>query len=334
LRDPIAFAAEYQNEPIREDSYAHDLLTADQVAEKLSRHARGVAPIAATRLSAFIDVQQRVLFWCVCAWDERFGGAVIDYGTYPEQPAGMHFTARDAPRDLAHAHPGTGFEGALFAGLGALTAKILGREWQRDGGAVLRVGLCLIDAGWGQSTATVYQFCRQSEFGPITYPSYGRYVGAASRPFSDYRPKPGERVGLNWRMPHGGGRRAQRYVLFDSNFWKTFIAARLLSAAGDVGSLSLFGDRPATHRLFAEHVTAEYRVQAQVGERRVEEWKIRPHQTENHWLDCLVGCAVGASVLGCELVPSTAGRHALHGPRTRVLQPAPPGRGSFFITAR
>jgi predicted acylesterase/phospholipase RssA len=33
----------------------------------------------------------------------------------------------------------------------------------------------------------------------------------------------------------------------------------------------------------------------------VDEWKIRPHRPDNHWLDCLVGCAAGASVAGAIL---------------------------------
>ena len=32
-----------------------------------------------------------------------------------------------------------------------------------------------------------------------------------------------------------------------------------------------------------------------------EEWKLRPSQPDNHWLDCLVGAAVAASVQGVSL---------------------------------
>jgi hypothetical protein len=75
---------------------------------------------------------------------------------------------------------------------------------------------------------------------------------------------------------------------------------------GDRGCLSLFGQDPETHRLFAEHVTAEYRVKTEGRGRRVDEWKARPEQPDNHWLDCLVGSAVAASIqnvtlLGAEL---------------------------------
>ena len=67
---------------------------------------------------------------------------------------------------------------------------------------------------------------------------------------------------------------------------------------GDRGCLSLFGDKPDLHRLFAEHLTAEYRVKTEGRGRTVDEWKLRPEAVDNHWLDCLVGCAVAASIQG------------------------------------
>ena len=54
------------------------------------------------------------------------------------------------------AAPGTGLEGALYAGLERLTGDLLGREWRREDGAALRIERCLIDANWGASTDVVY----------------------------------------------------------------------------------------------------------------------------------------------------------------------------------
>jgi hypothetical protein len=53
----------------------------------------------------------------------------------------------------------------------------------------------------------VYQFCRQSQHAAVLTPSHGRFVGASSIPFSEYRRKRGDRVGLNWRIPSVHGRR-------------------------------------------------------------------------------------------------------------------------------
>jgi hypothetical protein len=37
----------------------------------------------------------------------------------------------------------------------------------------------------------------------------------------------------------------------------------------------------------------------------VDEWRLRPEGNDNHWLDGVVGCAVGASMQGIAL-PGTA----------------------------
>jgi len=301
LQDEAAFWAEYQNEPLPEaTALDEDLLTADQICAKLSGHQRGEVPIGASALTMFIDVQAKCLFWLVAAWEEDFTGYVIDYGTEPDQKA-AYFTLRDMRRTLGGAAPRAGLEGAVYAGLERLTGAALGREWRRDDGAMVRIDRCLIDANWGQSSDVVYQFCRQSAFSGVLLPSHGRYVGASSLPFSEYKRKRGDRVGLNWRIPVVTGKRAVRHVVFDTNYWKSFIQARLAVPMGDPGSLSLFGHKPERHQLLAEHLTAEYRVKTQGRGRTVDEWKLRVDGLDNHWLDCLVGSAVAASMQGAVL---------------------------------
>lgn len=303
-RGDRAFAAEYQNEPLPEQEARSDDLTPDQVAAKLNRMARGELAVGVSRVTAFIDVQGTLLYWVACGWEDDFTGQVVDYGTWPDQGR-PYFSLRDAKRTLAEATGAAGLEGQLFAGLEALTAELLAREWSRDDGAELKIERCLIDANWGTSTDTVYQFCRQSSFASILTPSHGKYIGAASAPMRERKPKPGDRVGLNWRVPRVQGRQV-RHVTYDTNFWKSFSAARLATAMGDRGSLSLFGDDPDRHRLFAEHVCAEFRVRTEGRGRQVDEWKIRPNRPDNHWLDGLAGCAVAAS-MGGSVLPEAGG---------------------------
>ncbi|MEX2186164.1 MAG: terminase gpA endonuclease subunit [Pirellulales bacterium] len=87
---------------------------------------------------------------------------------------------------------------------------------------------------------------------------------------------------------------------FDTNFYKSFVHARLAVALADPSSLSLFGTSSEQHRMFAEQLTAEYRVPTEGRGRKVDEWKQRPGQ-DNHFFDCLVGCAVAASMQGAAL---------------------------------
>ena len=229
---------------------------------------RRVVPIGCNHLTMFIDVQANL---------------------------------RDARLTLSLATKASGLEGSIYAGLEQLSTSHLGREWRRDDGAAIRIDRCLVDANWGSSTDVVYQFCRQSAHAGLIMPSHGRFVGASSQPFSEYKRRPGDRIGHNWRVPNVHGKRAVRHVVYDTNYWKSFIHARLAVAMGDRGCLSLFGDAPQTHRMLAEHLTSEYRVKTEGRGRTVDEWKMRPERADNHWFDCLVGCAVAASMQGAVL---------------------------------
>ena len=309
LQDEAAFFAEYQNEPLPEDEGDPDMLTADQIAAKTNGMRHGEVPVGATHVTAFIDVQKECLFYLVCAWEEDFTGYVIDYGTWPPQKR-AYFTLRDVTRTLGRSFPNAGLEGSIYAGLEKLTEELLGKEWRRDDGAAMRVERCLIDANWGQSTDVVYQFCRQSAHSAVLLPSHGRYVGASSVPFAEYKRKAGDRVGHHWRIPNVKGRRAVRHAVVDTNYWKSFVNARLAVPMGDPGCLSLFGRKAAEHRLLADHLTAEYRVKTEGRGRTVDEWKPRAGNPDNHWFDCLVGCAVAGSIQGAVLFGTEAREQA------------------------
>ena len=300
LTDEAAFWAEYQNEPLPEDLGTDEQLTVDGIVNKLNGHAQRTVPVSANHVTMFIDVQKTLLFYVVCAWDDDFTGYVIDYGAWPDQRR-RYFTLGEANPTLQAKFPRSGLEGCLYGGLKALTEDYLSREFTRDDGAAMRIEKCLVDANWGQSTDVVYQFCRESAFANVIIPSHGKYIGASSKPMSEYKKAVGDRVGHNWRMPNIRGKRAVLHVVFDTNYWKSFVASRLLESMGDRGSLSLWGRSSEAHMLFAEHLTAEYRVKTEGRGRRVEEWKMRPEGADNHWWDGLVGCAVAASMTGCVL---------------------------------
>lgn len=298
FRDEAAFFAEYQNEPIADVESDGELQTADQIAGKLNGRRRGEIPSTCNHVTMFIDVHDKLLFFVVAAWEQDFTGCVVDYGTYPDQKR-QFFTLRDARATLPRAVPGTGREGAILAGLRTLLDDYLTREWRRDDGAVLQIGRCLIDSGYVPDV--VYEAIRQSGRSAVVMPSKGMGIRAANKPFSEYRHQPGDQTGHHWRIPSVRGTRELRGVYIDTNYWNSFIQARLAVAPGDRAYLSLFGRKPVEHRLFAEHIASEYRVKTKGRGRVVEEWKLKTGALDNHWLDCLVGCAVGASIQGASL---------------------------------
>jgi len=85
-------------------------------------------------------------------------------------------------------------------------------------------------------------------------------------------------------------------VMFDSNFWKTTIAARLNTAIGDPGALTFHHGH---HEMLIDHLLAEYPTTVEAKGRVVEQWALKPG-AENHLLDTLVMSACAASIAGIQ----------------------------------
>jgi hypothetical protein len=295
-----AFFAEYQNEP-QEETLGEGQLQKDILAERLNGIDRGTVPIWADHLTAFVDVQKDCLWYVVAAWRKDFTGAIVDYGAYPDQGR-SYFTQRDVQRTLAKLSPASGLEATILYGLQRCSELLLQRDWLRQGGGICRVEKLLVDANWGESTNIVYEFCRTSQHAAMIVPSHGRGIGPDQKPMSEYQRKPGEYIGTYWHLTAREGQRGIRHVNIDTNWWKSFIAERLMTAMGDKGALTLPGQKGTDHRMLCDHLTAEYRVPTQGRGRRVDVWRMRPDKEDNHLLDGLVGAAVAASMLGANLL--------------------------------
>lgn len=318
-RGESAFMAEYQNQPLADD-IASEKLDKRALALRATTLDRGMVPLDHQTLTAFVDVQEKLLFWLVSSWNQSFGGHVVAYGCYPDQ-ASSFFEAKHAKRTLAQASKGAGFEASLHAGLEAVSQLLLGRDWTREDGVAMRISQMMIDANWGQSTNTVRTFCRRSAFAGVILPSHGKGIGASSQPIGEKKGR-GDRIGLNWKV--GQISEGQRSVLYDTNFYKTFVAARLRLAMGDPESI---GFHKGEHELLFEHLTSEYPVRTEARGRVVDEWKMAGR--DNHWLDCLVGSAVAASIAGVHPVATEAGGRR----RRKVEIPSGPG-GKRVITLK
>jgi len=315
-RGDAAFFAEYQNQPLA-DHVESDKLDKRALAGRVTNVPRGTVPANHHRLTAFIDVQDRVLFWLVASWSDTFGGHVVSYGVYPDQGVSF-FEAGSAKRTLAAAAKGAGFEAALSAGLEHLTQTILAKDWKREDGTDMRISQLMIDANWGKSTQTVRTFCKRSPFSGVILPSHGRGIGASSPALNDKGKARGDRLGLNWRINQVQG---QRSCTYDTNYWKTFTASRLRLATGDPEAIVFCAGE---HDMLWDHLTNEYPVRTESTRGRVvDEWKLSGNRFENHWWDCLVGSAVAASITGVSpAATETGGRQ-----RRKVTIPTTPGGG-------
>jgi hypothetical protein len=288
---PEVFESECQNSPGTKAA-GDEQLEPELVRSKATTLPRGIVPAWATHLTAFIDVQDNLLYGGVCAFRDGFRAHVIDYGTMPDQGR-SYFTYRDAQKTLKRQVGAASLPAILNAGLSLFTDALLGRRWKREDGAEIGVNLCLIDSGDGKHAETVYEFCRRSKYAAILFPSKGRGVSASQAPWETFRAREGERIGFHWSLAPVKGS-AVRLAQVDTNFWKTFVAIGLAAPVGDPRSVELFADK---HTMFAEHITAEYGVKTQGRGRSLTEWKLRPGR-DNHFLDVLVGCHAAASMGG------------------------------------
>jgi hypothetical protein len=320
-RGEAAFNAEFQNSPLADD-ITTDKLDKRQLPLRATNIARGIVPAGHTKLTAFVDVQDKLLYWLVASWSESFGGHVVAYGAHPDQGSSF-FEAGSARKTLALASPGAGFEAALRAGLDETARLLLARDWQREDGVPMRISQLMVDANWGQSTAVVRNFARSSPFAAQILPSRGKGVGASGTPMGP-RKNRGDRAGLNWLV----GKTAegtQIEAAYDTNFWKTFVSGRLRLGLGDPEAIMLHA---GNHEMLIEHLVAEFPVRVEARGRSVDEWKSVAR--ENHWWDCLVGCAVAASITGLEPAASEGGFRK----RKKVAIPAGPDGKRVIVTKR
>ena len=308
------FATECQNEPIVNNEADGQFLSAQQIQGKINGYDRGHFPTAATTLTGFIDVQQDALFWAVCGWEPDFTGYVVDYGAWPQQNR-SYFNYRDLRHTIAMRYPNMGTEASIMAALNEFTDNLFGRVFRRDDGAVIPLSRLLVDSGW--QSETVYSFTRQSKHKASILPSKGRGISASNVPFSDYKAKPGEKLGENWKIQPLVSNRAIRLCEYDANAWKTFIQMRLATAIGDAGCLSLFKATHYDHRMIAEHLTAEAPIKTEGRGRQLWEWKLPANKPDNHLLDCVVGSAVAASIEGI-VVKERAGAQKARRERTTM----------------
>lgn len=296
------FYTEYQNDPLSALDQDSERLSQAEITCQLSGHERGEIPETCQYVTCGIDVHKRILYYTLTAWTPAFDGYVIDYGTWPK-PRTAHFTERNVRPTLAELYPKRGVEAAIYSGLEELTRQLFTRPLNRTDGVKMHLGLCLIDSAWKPDP--VFQVCTATPYDGRVAPSLGRFLGCNDKELSRCKPKRGEHIGLEWTIPPTHGKQV-RQVQYDTYFWKTFFHARLATAIGDAGSLALFGKMTGNrasvdHGFYARHLDAEYSLPV-TGRRTVDEWKMRPGESQNHWFDSSVMSTVAASVLGASVI--------------------------------
>jgi phage terminase large subunit GpA-like protein len=304
------FAAECQSAPIKPAAEKDQLESSDIL--KLSGYPQGCVPPNTAKLTAFVDVQEQSLWYCVCAWSSSYTGYVIDYGVWPDQKR-LDVSKTRLRTSLGQKYPlMRNLETRLRAGLADLCDKLLGGTWSDPEGVEHRIACCLVDVGDGDVTVPVSSWIKSSKWSTIIRPSKGLGIGPADVPLEER--KKGERElrrGLNWVEMRQQKLRGATMVQFDANWWKSFVGHRWRAAShrpnddrsyrpAEPGGLYLWGLDAHTHRTFVAHQLSEYtdRLTHSRSGRSCDVWKQRPSHPDNEWFDAIVGCAVAADYAG------------------------------------
>jgi hypothetical protein len=316
LDNPIGFLSEYQCEPEHAKlGVGSKELAPDTIMSRLNGHDRGVVPNDCTRLTAFIDVGGEILWYAVCGWNESFGGAVIDYGTWPRQNRSL-FLGSDPRPSISDVLPARTSSQRVYAALEALLAEIASKQFATAAGATIPLERILVDAGWGETSDAVRQCVvkANAKWPGLVLASKGVGRSTSQAGVAKWAKRPGERSGYHWKITVGEPGRG-RLLLFDPDSWKTQVHGWLTVPLGGSVGVSLCGTKPGAHELFAEHCSSEYSQSATLRGETFDKWQARPDKPDNHWWDCLVGCAVAASVSGAHWAASAD--HAETAPRAQ-----------------
>jgi hypothetical protein len=293
---------EYQNDP-PEAIDMSGMPKFESLVNRVNNHQAFHVPADVTLINSFIDTGGEVLWWMVCGWTSRFGGYVLGYGAFPDQRR-EYFTSNEISPTLedwflkTQSKPSSVDE-SLYSGLESLTDRLFGLKFSGDSGVnhdLSRVG---IDMGW--KSEIVYRFCRQNSRGQLVLPMKGEGITTKQCPMLQRALKQGERrgKGFPWRFVYPQGKQ-QKLLEVDVNFAKEFVHDRLAMPLGGEAPITFYGDSKMKHQMLASHLLAERRTLAESNGRKKLEYE-RKVGEDNHWLDCLVGCAALAAFDGISI---------------------------------
>lgn len=298
LNDRAAFMAEFQQDPL--DSSANvAYLNEEQLAQQFNELPRGHVPPDVVKITAAIDVQEHVLYWMLVAWADRFTGYILSWGAWPEQPPGMfnhHQVSRKLSAEVARLYPGQAltWEDERELAIRECSRWLL-EPIEQDSGT-FAVDCVVVDARWEKIQARCLKIAGDDEFRGRVIPAGGQFVSPNRPPISrSTLGKTQVRVDkeCEWVLDNKPG--GVYMIEFDADHFRTRVQTGLAKNAGSQklpGRISFNGGKPS--KFLAHHLAAKAVTMVEGTRRTIEHWKNKPGQDQDHWLDDLVMCRVGA----------------------------------------
>jgi hypothetical protein len=311
------FQSECQGHPRSRLGGGAFVLDPDTIAKKITGLDRRIVPAEALHITGFIDVGHKKLNWIIMAFRGDMSSTILDYGVYP-----------DGTRTLEEMGDTT-LTANVFRGIAATIEHMAATPFVATDGGDRRIADILVDCGDPSTRDAVFQAARSARFPCRVLPSRGRAHHHFSLP--DPRKK---RVFQNAYLDIWKG--LGPVVVHDACVWRERMQRGLGTGQGGPGCVDIFGAGAITHRDLATQLTSERLTEKLAGTSgEVFKW-VRMPGTQNHYLDCAVGCMVAATVGGLRygsevatLQKHAAPAGAKRTPRTiggDYSAPAEPGR--------
>ena len=271
------FLCEYQNDPPEDDTDLA-IMESGLVAEKVNGFVKGESPPGITKTTWSFDVHDTRIFWSIMDFKPGFAGYSVDYGVYRVNSPLAGSVTDDEKQDQV--------ELAILEALEGLRVELL---------SVYHYDILHIDAGYKSSV--VYKAI-QAFKDNMSFPSRGM----SSRAGKYTAPKPKTKgvrfIGEGFHQSYLPNDNIW-ITLFDADKWKHHVQDGFrVTKVNQPGSISLFGDEPFVHRAIAEHICDEQ----WNAEKEKFEGPDGKRPRNNHWLDCLAGCCMGAAMCGIKLI--------------------------------
>lgn len=291
IDDEDGFFAEYQNEPRSAAAQLSKIPLPSYIRTVSTSIGKSVVPPWASIVTSSVDVHDEILWWMVCAFDAGFRASIINYGPFPEQGR-LVFNCKTPPTPLSKLYPG-GPDAVILAGITELVGMLLSYNFRKLNGQEVPINALLVDGGYKPEQS----HAARRKYKGAVHVSHGRGIGADRKPISEYARKPGDRFGMDWYIP-GSTPKGEPHVLYDANSWKARVLNSWNTPIGDPGSFAIFGDEKDDHTMLCRHLfQSETYVEVDGNSRKILEFRNTSNR-DNHLLDCLNMCFVGASMSG------------------------------------
>lgn len=272
-----SFQTELQGAPLPAQELIR--INAETVLKCAGELSRWIVPLDAVVTTAFIDCNPRTsgLHWGVTSFEKDVSANISAYGRYPDRGV------------LVPENASTEQEKALlFEGLRKVCEALGKAPLKNEMGQPCKIDLVMIDGGY--QFETVVKFVRSARMPFQLAVSRGR---AATKYLDVGRDVLKAMPNIHLRK----NQKNERYLSHNTDVLREDVHRAFVAGPGAPGGMTIH-KAPPFHDVLAKHITSMKLADKAEGSLGIMYKWTKVPGTEDHLLDCAVGCYAGASWLG------------------------------------